>query len=180
MNKEELRNGLQRLKEYLAGQDFKSRFLEEGKEAAMDSLVVPLIINEELSLDVSCNFVYAQEIGEVLQFYGHLNVNPLFEENPESLTEDSVLRLINALNQMIPVGQFLYMQDAAGEGEQNVIGIRYTMLTTLGDEAEMKKCMCIFTMIMRIYELLCSSLMLMLEGLSVEKTLGIIAELAGM
>ena len=53
MNKAELRKGLQRLKEYLAGQEFESMLLEEGEEAALDSLILPLEINEELSLDIS-------------------------------------------------------------------------------------------------------------------------------
>lgn len=175
MNKEELREGLHRMEEYVDNHNFKSVFLEEGEEAEMDSLVIPLVINEELSVDISCNFVHAPEIGNVLQFYGHLEMDPLFEENPEAFTEFNVLKLINEINQMIPVGQFLYMKEDIGHGkEQNVIGIRYTMLTSLEGEAELKKTVHVLLLLMQAYEILCSSLMLLLEDETVEAILKII------
>lgn len=176
MNKAELRKGLQKLKEYLAGQEFESMLLEEGEEAALDSLILPLEINDELSLDISCNFVHVPEFGDMLQYYGHLEVDELFAENPESFTEFNVLQLLNALNQMIPVGQFLFMQDQAEGGEQSVIGIRYTMLTALDNETEMEKCVSVIKFLMHIYELLCSSLVLLLEGETVQNALNIIGD----
>lgn len=176
MNKTELREGLLRLREYLNSQDYESIFLEEGKEAALDSLILPLEIGEELSMDISCNFVHVPEFGDMLQYYGHMEADGLFEENPESFTEFNVLQLLNALNQMIPVGQFLFMQDQMDGEEKSMIGIRYTMLTALDNEAEMEKCVSVIKFLMHIYELLCSSLMLLLEGETVQSALDIIVD----
>ena len=176
MKKAELREGLQRLKAYLGGRGFESMLLEEGAEMELDSLLLPLEINDELSIDISCNFVHVPEFGYMLQYYGHLEVDGLFAENPESFTEYNVLQMLNAMNQMIPVGQFLFMQEQADGEEQNVIGIRYTMLTALDNEVEMEKCVSVIQFLMHIYELLCSGLMLLLEGETVQSALHIIAD----
>lgn len=177
MKKKELREGLQRLDAYVSDQGFKSLFIKEGKGAAMDSLLLGLEIEEDLSVDISCNFVYTPELGSVLQFFGQLEVDELFGENPEAFEEQNVLELVNELNQMIPLGQFLFMQDTVDGEEQNAIGIRYTMLTALDSKAEMEKCVSVIRMLMDIYELLCSSLMLMVEGETVEGALQIIIAL---
>ena len=85
MNKEELREGLKRLEEYVSKQGIKNMFLEEGKEAAMDTLLLGLELEEDLSIDISCNFVHAPEFGNVLQYYGQLELNSILEENPQEI-----------------------------------------------------------------------------------------------
>ena len=110
MNKEQLREGLQRLDAYVSRQGFKSMFLEEGKQAAMDTLLLGLEIEEDLSIDISCNFVHAPEFGDVLQYYGQLELDPIMEENPQAFTDLNVYQMINQLNRGLPVGQILYMQ----------------------------------------------------------------------
>ncbi len=177
MNKEQLREGLQRLDAYVSRQGFKSMFLEEGKQAAMDTLLLGLEIEEDLSIDISCNFVHAPEFGDVLQYYGQLELDPIMEENPQAFTDLNVYQMINQLNRGLPVGQILYMQ---GEGDQeahHLIGIRYTMLTELDDEAELAKCVSIIEMIMNIYEVLCSTILLLLEGESLNSAMEILADI---
>ncbi len=177
MNKEELREGLKRLEAYVGEQGIKNMFLEEGKEAAMDTLLLGLEMEEDLSIDISCNFVYAPDFGNVLQYYGQLELTSIMEENPQAFTELNIYQMINALNRELPVGQFLYMQEEAEEQVRHLIGIRYTMLTDLDDEAELEKCFSIVEMLMNIYEVLCSTLLLLMEGESLGNAMDIMAGL---
>ena len=54
MEKEELREGLKRLKAHVEQYELESVFLEEGEEAELDSLVIGLEVSEELSLGQNC------------------------------------------------------------------------------------------------------------------------------
>lgn len=175
MKKEELREGLKRLYDYVSKIELKSLFLEEGVQADMDTLLLGLEIGEELSIDISCNYVYAPEFGNVLQYYGQMELNQILEENPEAFTELNVHRMINALNQTLPVGQILYMQEENNEETRHLLGIRYTMLTDLESEAELKKCVSIIEMLMNIYEVLCSTILLLLDGEPLDSAMDIIA-----
>lgn len=177
MNKEELREGLKRLYAYVSEQGFKSMFLEEGKQAPMDTLLLGLEIEEDLSIDISCNFVHAPEFGDVLQYYGQMELDPILEENPEAFTEINVLQMINELNRQLPVGQILYMHGENDEEARHLIGIRYTMLTELDTEAELEKCVSIIDMLLNIYELLCSTILLLLEGESLNGAMDILADI---
>lgn len=176
MNKEELREGLKRLEAYVSEQGIKNMFLEEGKQAAMDTLLLGLEMEEDLSIDISCNFVYAPEFGNVLQYYGQLELTSIMEENPQAFTELNIYQMINLLNREIPIGQFLYMQEEQ-EQVRHLIGIRYTMLTDLDNEAELAKCFSIVDMLMNIYEVLCSTLLLLMEGESLSNAMDIMADL---
>jgi len=173
MEKKELREGLLRLKAYFDGKNFQSAFLEEGKDAELDSLLLGLIISEELSIDISCNYVDVPGFGNMLQYYGQLQVDELFAENPDAFGNEAVLELLNELNQIIPIGQFLFMHDNVNGEEMTAIGIRYTMLTALDNDTEMEKCASVIQMLMNIYELLCSGLMLLCDGASTQKALQI-------
>ena len=175
MNKEELREGLKRLEAHLKPYDITSVFVEEGEQAIMDSLVLGLSVSDDLSLDVSCNFVEAQDYGGVLQFFGQLELDGMMAENPEPFTELNILRMINTVNRMIAVGQFLYMQD--DKEPQNAIALRYTMRTDLSSEDELEKCVDTIELLMDSYELLCSMLMLVFEGETVQKAEEILMKL---
>ena len=166
MNKAELREGLKRLEAHLEPYDITSVFVEEGEQAVMDSLVLGLSVSDDLSLDVSCNFVEAQEYGGVIQFFGQLELDGMIEESPEAFTELNILRMINTVNRMIAVGQFLYMQD--DKEPKNAIGLRYTMRTDLNSEDELEKCVDTIELLMDSYELLCSMLILLFEGETVQ------------
>lgn len=176
MEKESLRKGLKRLEEYVGKQGCSRMFLEENETVPMDTLVVPLKIGEELSVDISCNFVDVSEYGSILQFYGQVVLTEMQKEQPESFAEERILGLLNALNRMIPIGQFLYLADGAGE---NMIGMRYTLLTELEDERELNKCMQVLQLLMQIYELLCSGLLLLLDGNPVAEVMQTLEELLG-
>lgn len=132
----------------------------------MDSLVLGLSVSDDLSLDVSCNFVEAQDYGGVIQFFGQLELDGMIEESPEAFTELNILRMINTVNRMIAVGQFLYMQD--DKEPKNAIGLRYTMRTDLNSEDELEKCVDTIELLMDSYELLCSMLILLFEGETVQ------------
>ena len=177
MNKAELREGLKRLEAHLKSYDITSVFLEEGEQAILDSLILGLSVSNDLSLDVSCNFVEAQDYGGVLQFFGQLELDGMMaeSENPEAFTELNILRMINTVNRMIAVGQFLYMQD--DQEPQNAIGLRYTMRTDLSSEDELEKCVDTIELLMDSYELLCSMLMLVFEGETVQKAEEILMKL---
>jgi len=174
MRKNELREGLLRLKAYFDSKNIQNAFLEEGKEAEMDSLLLGLIVSEELSIDISCNYVSVPEFGNMLQYYGHLTVDELFAENPDAFGSGTVLTLLNEMNQMVPVGQLLFVQDHVDGEIINGIGIRYTMLTALDNDTEMEKCASVVGMLMNVYELLCSGLMLLAEGKSAQEAIQII------
>lgn len=118
-----MREGLKRLYEYVSGLDYKSMFLEEGKHAEMDTLLLGLEMEEDLSIDISCNFVYAPEFGNVLQYYGQMELDPILEENPEAFTEINVLQMINELNRGLPVGQILYMHGENDKEARHLLGI---------------------------------------------------------
>ncbi|MCI9422378.1 MAG: hypothetical protein HFG81_06635 [Dorea sp.] len=171
MNKEELREGLKRLYEYVSPLDYKSVFLEEGNGVPMDTLLLGVTIGEELSMDISCNFAHAPEFGDILHFYGELDLEPLLEENPDAFSERVILKMINGLNKSLPIGQIVYLTEDSTGKSQKVIGIRYTMLTGLSGEDELRKCVSIIEMLMNIYEILCSTLYLLLEGDSLEKAM---------
>ena len=101
-----------------------------------------------------------------MQFYGQLLIGEMMQEEPGAMAKERILCLINALNHMLPVGQMLFMD----EGEEDKrIGIRYTMLTDLDGEKEWEKCVHVLMMLMQAYELLCSSLLLFMDGSSVEE-----------
>ena len=168
MEKEELREGLKRLKAHVEQYELESVFLEEGEEAELDSLVIGLEVSEELSLDLTCNFV-------ALPDYGQLELDGMMKESPETLTEPVILQMVNALNKVISVGQLLYMQDE--EEPEHTIGMRYTMLTELDSEDELEKCIDIIELMMDIYELLCSVLILILDGDTVQEAMETVAEL---
>ncbi len=175
MEKEELREGLQRLQTHVEQYELESVFLEEGEDAPLDSLVIGLEISEELSLDLTCNFVDLQDYGSMLQFYGQLELDGMMKESPETLTESVILQMVNALNKVISVGQLLYMQDETAP--EHTIGMRYTMLTELDSEEELEKCVDIIELMMDIYELLCSVLILILDGDNVQEAMETVAKL---
>lgn len=174
MEKEKLREGLKRLDAYAEKMEFHSVFLEEGPEVELDSLVFGLEMEGDLSVDISCNFVHTEEAGSILQFYGQLELDGLREEEPDVFQEKNVLQLVNMLNKIIPVGQFLYMEKER-DGE-NALGIRYTMLTDLGSEAELKKCVHVLQLLGDAYELLCSMILLLAEGESLESAIKVVTE----
>lgn len=174
MEKEDLKTGLKRLEEHVGKQGVSCMFLEESGAVPMDTLVVPLKIGEELSVDISCNFVDVSEFGSILQFYGQIILTEMIKEQPGILTEERILGLLNELNRMIPIGQFLYLTDGSGE---KMIGMRDTMLTGLEDERELDKCLQVLQMLMQIYELLCSGLLLLLDGNPLETVMQTLAEL---
>lgn len=175
MEKEKLREGLKRLEAYAKQRELHSVFLEESSEVELDSLVFGLEREEGLSADISCNFVYAEEIGNMLQFYGQLELDGLMEEKPDVFQKEKILQLMNMLNKMAPVGQLLYMEKEQ-DGE-NAIGIRYTMLTDLGSDPELKKCVNVLQLLMDVYELLCSMILLLADGESLESAMKVIIEL---
>ena len=171
MSKEELREGLKRLHEYVMQLDFNSVFIEEGEKAPMDTLLLGARIGEDLSLDVSCNFANAPGFGDILHLYGEMNLNPIIEENPAAFSEEVILRMANELNKSLPIGQIIYLTEDSQGKAQRVAGIRYTMLTDLAGEKELKKCVEIIEMLLNIYEILCSTLYLLLEGDSLPKAM---------
>ncbi len=146
MNKEELREGLKRLGAYMEQREMNSEFLEEGEQVPMDSLLLGLRVSDELSTDVSCNFIDVPEYGSLLQFYGQLELDEMMEENPGILTESNLLQMINQLNKMLPAGQLLYMQ--ADTEPMNSIGLRYTMRTELASDDELGKYADVIEMLM--------------------------------
>lgn len=180
MEKKQLRERLKKLGDYVKELDFPAVFLEEGAEAPMDSLLIPLQIGEELSVDLSCNFVELPDLGEILQFYGQIVLDEMLEEAPKDISDEEILRLLNALNQMIPIGQLLYLFDEADGSVPKVIGMRYTMLTELDGETEWKKCAIALALLMQIYELLCSSLLLLVDGSPVENIIDKMKEFLGL
>ena len=175
MNKAELRDGLKRLGAHLERYEIESLFVEEGEETPLDALVLGLNVSEELSLDVSCNFVDMPEYGNILQFYGQLELDGMMEESPGTLTESNILQMVNLLNRLLPVGQFLYLQN--DQKPKNIIGLRYTMRTDLASESELEQCADIVKVLMDDYELLCSVLVLILDGETVQDTIDIVMKL---
>lgn len=175
MNKEELREGLKRLEAHLEQYEMTSVFLEEGEQAPMDSLILGLRVSDELSVDISCNFIDVPEYGSILQFYGQLELDGMMEESPGTLTEFNILQMINLLNRMLPAGQLLYMQD--DKEPLNAIGLRYTMRTELASDDELEQCADVIEMLMDAYELLCSVLMLVLDGETVQGAMDIVVKL---
>lgn len=175
MNKEELREGLKRLGVHLEQYEVNSVFLEEGEQTPLDSLVLGLKVSEELSLDVSCNFFEVPNYGCLLQFYGQLELDGMMEESPGALTEFNILQMNNLLNSMLPAGQLLYIQSE--EPHMNAIGLRYTMRTELARMEELEQCVDVVRMLMDDYELLCSVLMLVLDGETVQGAMDIVKKL---
>lgn len=177
MDKKELRDGLKRLEAYGRQNELKCVFLEEGKDVSMDSLVFALRREEDMSIDISCNFVSVPDCGSILQFFGQLELAGIRGENPDAFTELNMTRLVNMLNRMIPMGQMLYMQDEENGEMKDAIGIRYTMFTELDQETEYQKCMTIFKLLMDDYELLCSMLYLLTDGESLDSAMQIVTNL---
>lgn len=175
MDKKELREGLKKLEAYLEQYEMTSMFLEEGDQAPLDSLILGLRISDELSLDVSCNFVDAPDYGSILQYYGQLDLDGMMAESPGTLTELTILQMINLLNKMLPVGQLLYMQD--DKSPMHAIGLRYTMRTELDSDEELERCGDVVEMLMDDYELLCSVLVLVLEGQTVQSAMDTVVQL---
>lgn len=172
----QLRDGLKRLDAYVRELDFESTFLEESSVVPMDCLLIPLYAGDELSIDISCNYVSVPDAGNMLQFYGQLVLDEMLAESSAVISDYDILRLMNELNRMLPVGQLLYLRDEAGE-PQKAVGIRYTMLTGLEGEAELEKCVRTLLLLTEVYELLGSSLLLLLDGDSVEEILDTIGRL---
>ena len=175
MNKEELRQGLKRLEKRLGEEDVQSVFLEEGELVGLDSLVLGLTVSDELSFDMTCNFVDTKDYGCMLQYFGRLELDGMMEESPGMLTEYKLLQMVNTLNRVFPAGQLLYMQ--VDTEPLHSIGIRYTMRTELDREEEPEKCVDIIGLLMDGYELLCSVLMLLLDGGEVEAAMATVMEL---
>ena len=90
--KKELREGLKKLDVYANQLGINSLFLEEGPTVAMDSLILGLAIGGELSIDITCNFIHVPELGNVVQFYGQLQLDQILEEEPNAFTEQSILQ----------------------------------------------------------------------------------------
>ena len=67
------------------------------------------------------------------------------------------------------------MQD--DQEPQNAIGLRYTMRTDLSSEDELEKCVDTIELLMDSYELLCSMLMLVFEGETIQKAEEILMKL---
>lgn len=169
---DQLREGLKRLDSYVKELDFQSTLLEKSAVVPMDCLLIPLRVGEDLSIDISCNFVDVPEAGNLLQFYGQLSLNEMLAEASAPVSDYDIMNLINELNSMLPVGQFLYLRnEEQGRETQKALGIRYTMLTGLNDEKELDKCGRVLMLLMQVYELLGSSLILLMNGNSVEETL---------
>lgn len=179
MKKEQLREGLKRLQSYIEPLDFHSTFLEESPEVPLDSLVIPLQIGEDLSIDISCNFVYIQDIGEILQFYGQIMLDEILEEAEQSVSDDQIRDLLNRLNSLLPIGQLLYLHGGETEDGERFLGLRYTMLTELDSEREWKRCVHVLMLLMQVYEFLCSCLLLLVDGESVTAILDTMKELMG-
>lgn len=177
MNHEQLRDGLKRLHSYVRQLDFQSTFIEESPEVPMDSLVIPLHIGEELSIDISCNFIEVQNIGPILQFYGQLILDEVLKEADAPVSGERILDFANRLNLILPIGQLLYLSDENDANGQKILGIRYTIPTELDKESELKKCVKILMLLMQIYELLCSCLLLFIDGDSMETILDTIHNL---
>lgn len=175
---DQLREGLKKLEAYVRELDFQSTLLEKSAVVPMDCLLIPLRVGEDLSIDISCNFVHVPEVGSLLQFYGQVRLNEMLEEAAAPVSDFDIMNLINELNSMLPIGQLLYVRNADQSGEsEKALGIRYTMLTGLNDENELDKCGHVLMLLMQIYELLGSSLILLMDGNSVEKTLETLKEL---
>lgn len=175
---DQLREGLKKLEAYVRELDFQSTLLEKSAVVPMDCLLIPLRVGEDLSIDISCNFVNVPEVGNLLQFYGQVRLNEMLAEASAPVSDFDILNLINELNSMLPIGQLLYVRNADPSGEpEKALGIRYTMLTGLDNESELDKCGHVLMLLMQIYELLGSSLILLMDGNSVEKTLETLKEL---
>lgn len=178
MDKEQLQERLKKLGAYIKKLDFHNTFLEESPACPMDSLMVSLRVAEELSIDISCNFIDVPDMGTMLQFYGQLQLDGMLNEAAVPVSDFDILCLINELNRMLPIGQMNYMSDEREDMEaEKALGIRYTILTDLESESEMKKCVHILMLLTQIYEILCSSLLLLLDGESVGKVLETIKNL---
>lgn len=175
---EQLREGLKRLASYVKELDFQSTLLEKSAVVPMDCLLIPLRAGEDLSIDISCNFVNVPEVGNLLQFYGQLRLNEMLAEADAPVSDYDIMSLINELNSMLPIGQFIYFRNEVESGElEKALGIRYTMLTELEDERELDKCGHVLLLLTQVYELLGSSLILLMSGNSVEETLGTLRQL---
>lgn len=144
----------------------------------MDCLLIPLRVGEDLSIDISCNFVDVPDMGSILQFFGQLRLNEMLAEAQAPVSDYDILNLINELNSMLPIGQLLYLHnEEQGEDAEKALGIRYTVLTELNDKRELDKCGHVLILLMQVYELLGSSLILLMDGNSVEETLERLKEL---
>lgn len=176
MEQKQLREGLKRLHSYVQQLDLQSTFLEEGPEVLMDSLVIPLQVGE-LNLDISCNYIDIQDVGPLLQFYGQIMLDELIEEAEPPVFEERILDFTNRLNLILPIGQLLYLSDENDGDGQKALGIRYTVPTELEKDSELKKCVKILMLLMRIYEFICSCLILFLDGDSMDSILNTIQQL---
>lgn len=175
MSKKKLREGLKNLEAYMEQYEVELTFLEEGEEAPMDTLVLGLEVSDELSFDVSCNFVDTDDYGSILQFYAQMTLDGLMEENPGMLTELKLLQTVNTLNQMLPVGQIVYIQGE--QTPQHSLGLRYTMRTELSGEEQLEKCADVIELLMDDYELLCSMLIQVADGEGVQEAMELVMRL---
>ncbi|MCC8029567.1 MAG: hypothetical protein LIO75_07220 [Lachnospiraceae bacterium] len=176
MTESELRDGLKRLGDFLRKVDIDSELLERSPEIPMDSLHIPLEM-EELTLDLVCNYIDESETDGMLQFYAQIELddNPLFSASmPE---EAELLRLCNGLNTIMPIGQTIYMHKSEEEGITHALGLRYTMLTDLSGETEFGRCVENISMLMTIYQFLCGALLLLADGNDAAEAIDQISEL---
>lgn len=181
MIEDQLREGLKRLDAYVKGLDFQSAFLEKSAVVPMDCLLIPLHVGEGLSIDISCNFVNVPEVGNLLQYFGQLSIDEMLAEAAAPVSDYDLMSLINELGSMLPIGQLLYLRDAGQNKEaEKALGIRYTMLTELNDEKELERCGHVILLLMQVYELLGSSLVLLMDGNSVEETMETVKRLLGL
>lgn len=176
MEQKQLREGLKRLHSYVRQLDFQSTFLEAGPEVLMDSLVIPLQVGE-LNIDISCNYIDIQDVGPLLQFYGQIVLDELIDEANPPVFEERILDFVNRLNLILPIGQLLYLSDENDGDGQKILGIRYTLPAELEKDSDLKKCVKILMLLMRIYEFLCSCLILFLDGDSMDSILDTIRQM---
>ncbi len=174
MDHGQLREGLKKLHSYVQRLDFQSTFFEEGPEVPLDSLVIPLHVGDDLSMDISCNFIDIQDVGSLLQFYGQILLDELIKEADPPVSKERILDFVNRINLILPAGQILYLPDE-GDG-QKILGIRYTFPTKLENDSELKKCVEILMLLTQSYELLCSCLLLFVNGDSMDSILDTIRD----
>ncbi len=178
MNESELRDGLVRLGEFLKKVDIDNELLECSPQIPMDSLHIPIEM-EELRMDLVCNYMEGVEEEGMLQFFSQieLNQNP---DLPESMNdEDELLRLCNGLNTILPIGHMAYIDGRDGGGMARALGFRYTIITGLDSEQELEKCVEIIMMLMTAYQFLCGALTLMIDGDSAAEAVAQIEEMLG-
>ena len=101
-------------------------------------------------------------------------MDELVEEADPPVSKERILDFANRLNFILPVGQLLYFTDEGDGDAQQILGMRYAFPTGLQNDAELKKCVEMLMLLMQSYELLCSCLILFLDGDSMDSILNTI------